>query len=175
MLDRNTLLQEFVVPVQSLSCVLLFATPWMAAHQVSLFFTISQSLLKLMSIESMIPCNHLILGHLLLLLPSASGSFPKSQLFASGGQSTRASASASVLPMNIQGWFPLGLTGLISLLSKRLSRLSSSAPQFKGISSSNAYSGLISFRIDWFDLLVIPGTLKSLLRCHNSKAFYYKG
>ena len=76
-----------------------------------------------MSIESVMPSNHLILCHPLLLLPSifpTSRSFLTSQLFASGGQSIGASASASVLPMNIQGWFPLRLTGLISLLSKGL-------------------------------------------------------
>ena len=91
-----------------------------AAHQASLSFTISMSLLKLMSIELVMPSNHFILCCLLLLLPSIfppSGSFPVNQLFASGGQSIRASASASVLPMNIQGWFPLGLTGLIDLLA----------------------------------------------------------
>ena len=101
--------------VKSLSCVQLFATPWTAAHQPSLSFTISQSWLKFMSIESVMPSNHLILCHPLLLLPSIFPSirffFPMSQLFASGGQSIGASASASVLPMNIQGWFPLGLTG----------------------------------------------------------------
>ena len=68
-----------------------------------------------------------------LLLPSASGSFPKSQLFASGGPSTRASASASVLPMNIQGWFPLGLTGFISLQSKGLSRIFSSNTKYPSV------------------------------------------
>ena len=94
------------VVVQSLSCIRLFATPCTAARQASLSFTISQSLLKLMSIESVMPSNYLILCHLLLLLPQsfpASGSFPMSQFFASGGQSIGASASASVLPVNIQG------------------------------------------------------------------------
>ena len=78
-----------------------------------------------MSIELVLPSNHLILCHP-LLLPSifrASGSFPVSQLFISGSQSIGASASGSVLPMNIQSWFPLGLTGLISLQSKRPSRI----------------------------------------------------
>ena len=87
--------------VQSLS----HATPWTVAHQDSLSLTVSQSLLKLMSIESAMPSNHLILCHPLLLLPSifrASGSLPLSQLFTSGGQSLGASASASVFPMNIQ-------------------------------------------------------------------------
>ena len=79
---------------------------------------------ELMSIESVMPSNHLILCHPLLLLPSiflASGSFPMSQLFTSGGQSIGASASASVHLMNIQGWFLLELTALISLQSKGLS------------------------------------------------------
>ena len=76
-----------VVAVQSLSHVQLSATPRTAARQASLSFTISLSLLKLMSIESVMPSNHLILCRLLLLLPSASGSFPVSQLFTSGGQS----------------------------------------------------------------------------------------
>ena len=112
-----------IVVVQSLSHVQLFATPWTAARQVSLSFTISQSLLKLMSIESVIPSNHLFFCHPLFLLLSifpASGSFLMSQLFASGGQSIGASASASVLPINIHDWLPLGLTGLISLQSKGL-------------------------------------------------------
>ena len=112
--------------VQPFSCVRLFATPWTAAHQASLSITISRSLLKLMSIESVMPSNSLILCHpLLLCLQSfpASGSFPVNRLLASGSQSTGASASASVLPMNIHDWFPLGLTGLISLLLKGLSRV----------------------------------------------------
>ena len=91
--------------VQLLSCVQLFVTPWTAAHQASLFFTISRSLFKLMSTESMMPSNHLILCRPLLLPPSifsSSGSFPMSQFFASGGQSIGVSASASVLPVNIQ-------------------------------------------------------------------------
>ena len=106
------------------SCMTL-RPPWTAAGQASLSFTTSQGLLKLMSIELMMPSNLLILCRPLLLLLSfpASGSFPMSRLFASGCQRTGASASASVLPKNIQGWFPLGLTGLISLLSKGLSRV----------------------------------------------------
>ena len=86
--------------VQSLSRVRLFAAPWTAAHQASLSITNSQSLLKLMSVESVMPSKHLILCHPLLLLPSifpASGAFPRSQFFASGGQSIGASASASVV------------------------------------------------------------------------------
>ena len=111
--------------VQSLSHVQLFATPWTAACQASLSITISQSPLKLMSRESVMPSNHLILCHPLLLLPSifpASESFLMSQFFPSG-QSTGASGSASVLPMNIQDWFSLGWTGLISLQSKGPSRV----------------------------------------------------
>ena len=99
--------------VQSLSHVQLFASPWTAAHQPSLSITISQSLIKLMSIELVKPSNHLILCYPLLLPPSifpASGSFPMSQLFVSDGQCTGVSASASVLPMNIQDWFALGWT-----------------------------------------------------------------
>jgi len=110
--------------VQSLRRVWLFVIPWTAALQASLSFTISHSLLKLMSIELVMPSNHLVLCHSLLLLPS--GSFSVSRFFASAGQSTGPSASASVLPINIQGWFPLVLTGLISLLSKGLSRVFSS-------------------------------------------------
>ena len=101
-------------------------TPWTAACRASLSIINSQSLLKLMSIESVIPSNHLILCRPLLLLPQsflASGSFQMSQFFASGGQSTGVPASASVLPMNIQDRFPLGWTGWISLQSKGLSRV----------------------------------------------------
>ena len=114
------------------------AIPWNAAHQASLSFTVSQSLLKFRSIESVMLSNHLILCFSLLLLPSsfpALGTFPMSRLFASGGQSIGVSASASVLPMNIQDWFTLGWTGLISLLSKGLFQKSSSAPQFESINS----------------------------------------
>ena len=120
--------------VQSLR-VRLFATPWTAARQASLSITNSQSLPKLMSIESVMPSHHLILGHpLLLRLQSflASRSFPMSQFFASGGH-------------NI-GSFSLN------------------------ISPSNEHPGLISFRMDWLDLLAVQGTLKSLLQHHSSKA-----
>ena len=109
--------------VQLLSCVRLFATPWNAACQASLSIP-NSCLPKLMSIESVMPSSHLILCHPLFLPPSifpASGSFPVSQLFTSGDQSIGVSASASVLPMNIQDWFPLRLTSLISLLSRGLS------------------------------------------------------
>ena len=98
--------------VQLLSRVQLVATPWTAAHQASLSITNSQSLLKLTSIELVMPSNHLILCRSLLLLPSI---FPSIRVFASGGQSIGVPASASVLPMNIQDWFPLGGTGWISL------------------------------------------------------------
>ena len=118
-----------LIVVQLLSCVQLFATPWTAACQASLSFTISWSLLRIMSVDSEIPSNHLILCCPLLLLPSIFPSirfFPNSQLFASGGQSIGASASTSVRPMNIQSSFPLGLAGLISLWSKGLLRVFSS-------------------------------------------------
>ena len=117
---------HLVVFVQLLSHVQLFATPWTTASQASLSFTISLSLLKLMSIESGMPFKHFILWHAFLLLPSVFPSirvFSSSRLFPSGCQSIGASASASVLQINIQGWFPLGLTGLISLLSKGLSKV----------------------------------------------------
>ena len=105
--------------VQPLSCVWLFSTPWTAACQASLSFAISQSLLRLTSIQSVMLSNHLILCCPLLLWPSIfPSSFPMSWLFSSGSQSIRASPSASVLPMNIQGWFPLRLTDLTSLLFK---------------------------------------------------------
>ena len=114
---------RIVIVVQSLSSTWLFATPWSAACQASLSFIISHTLLKLMSIESVMPSNNLIVCCPLLLWPSFSalGSLPVSQLFASGGQST--GASALVLAMNIHGWFPLGLPSLISLKSKGLSRV----------------------------------------------------
>ena len=96
--------------VQLLSRVWLFVTPWTAAHQTSLSITNSQSLLKLLSIESVMPSNHLILCRPLLLPPSIFPSirvFSNGQFFTSDGQSIGASALASVLPMNIQDWFPL--------------------------------------------------------------------
>ena len=121
---------EPLVLVRSLSHVQLFVIPLPAAYQASLSFTISQSLLRLMSTESVMPPNRLILcPPFLFHLPSfpASGSFPVSHLFISGDQSIGASASASVPPMKIQVRFPLGLTDLI-LLSKGLSRAFSSTP-----------------------------------------------
>ena len=113
--------------------------------QALLSFTISRSLLKLMSIELVMPYNHLILCRPLLLPPSifsASGSFLISQLFASGDQSTGASASSSVFPMNIQDCFPLELTGLIFLQSRDSQE--SSTSQLKNINSSGAQVSLCS-------------------------------
>ena len=121
------------VSIQLLGCVQLFVTPWTAAHKASLSITNSWSLLKLISIELVIPSNHLILCRPLLLLPQsfpALGSFPKGQFFASHGRSAGAPASASVLPMNTQNgflqdwlvWFPC---------SPRDTQESSPTPQFK--------------------------------------------
>ena len=112
--------------VQLLSHVQLFATPWITAHQAFLSITNSRSLLKLMSIELVIPSSHLILCHPLSSCPqspSALGSSPMSQLFSWSGQSIGVSASASVLPMNTQDWSPLGWTGWISLQSTGFSRV----------------------------------------------------
>jgi len=133
--SRSTEWQDIsvVVVVQSLS--LVFATPWIAASQASLCFTVSWSLLKLMSIESVIPFSHLILCRPLLLLPSI---FPSLRVF------------SNELDLRIT-W-----------------------PEYWSFSFSispySEYSGLISFRIDWFDLLTVQGTLKSLLQHHNSKS-----
>ena len=122
------------VPVQSLSHIRLFATPWTAAHQASLPITNSQSYSNSCPLiqwchptisSSVIPFS----SHLQSF--PASGSFPMSLFFASGGQSTGVSASASVLPMNIQDWFPLGWTGWISLKSKGLSRVFSNTTDQK--------------------------------------------
>ena len=112
--------------VQSLSHVQLFATPWTAAYQASLSITNSWSLHTLMSIESVMPSNHLILcGPLLLLppIPLSIRSFPMSQFFSWGSQSTGVSALASVLPKNTQGWFPSEWTAWISLQFKGLWRV----------------------------------------------------
>ena len=107
--------------VQSLSCVQLFVMPWTEVRQASLSITNSRSLLKLMSIESVTPSNHLTLCRPLLLWPSVIPSI--SVFFTSGGQSIGVSSSASVLPMNIQDWSPLKWTGWISLESKGVSRV----------------------------------------------------
>ena len=127
-------LPNLEVVVWLLSCVRLFATSWIAACQAPLSFTISWSLLRLMSIESVMPSNHLILCHPLsscLHSFPASGSFPLSHLFTSGGQSIGVSASTAVLPMNTQDWFPLGWTDWISLQSEGLSRVFSNITLLK--------------------------------------------
>ena len=113
----------YFVVVQSLSCVQLFAIPWPAAHQASLSFSISWSLLKLMSVESVMPSNHLILCHILFLLPSI---VPRVRVFSSeSGVYIRwtkyGSFNLSISPSSEYS-SPLGLTGLISLLSKRFPR-----------------------------------------------------
>ena len=118
----------------SQSCLTL-CDPMDSAHQASPSFTISQSLLKLMSIESVMPSNHLIHCHPLLLLPSV---FPSSRVF----------CNESVLCNRWPKYWSFSFS----------------------ISPSNEYSGLISFRIDWFDLLAVQGTLKSLLQHHSLKA-----
>ena len=110
-------------------------TPWTVAFQASLSFTISRNLLKLMSIEWMMPSNHLILCHSLLLLPSI---FPSIRIF----------SSESALHIRWPKYWSFSFS----------------------ISPSNEYSGLISFRMDWLDLLAVQGTLKSLLQHHSSKA-----
>ena len=120
--------------VQSFSRVLLFATLWTAAHQASLSITNSRSLLKLMSIELVMPSNHLILCHP-LLLPSV---VPSIRIF----------SSESVLHNRWPKYWSFSFS----------------------ISPSNEYSGLISFRMDWLDLLAVQGTLKSFLQHHSSKA-----
>ena len=116
--------------VQLLTCAQLFVTPWTTGRQASLSFTLSNSLL--MSCPLSRWCHPTISSSVAPLSSCpqsfpASGSFPVSQFFASSGQSI--GASASVLPMNVQDWFPLGLTGLISLLSKRFPRVFSSTVQ----------------------------------------------
>ena len=131
-----------VVLLQSLSHVRLFVTPWTAAYQSCLSITISQSLLKFMSIESVMLSNHLILCCPLLLLPSV---FPSIRVFSNGP------------------WcFSSGLALCITWPKYWSFSFS--------ISPSNKYSGLISFKIDWFDLLAIRGTLKNLLKHRNLKA-----
>ena len=120
--------------VQLISHVWLFVNPWTIAHQASLSFSISQTLLKLMSIESVMPSNHLILCHPLLLLPL---------IFLS----IRVFSKESALRIRRPKYWSFSFS----------------------ISPSNVYSGLISFRIDWFDL-AIQGTLKRLLQHHSSKA-----
>ena len=133
----------------------------MAAHQASLSFTNSWSLLKLMSIESPMPSNHLILCHPLLLLPSIFPSirffFTMRSLFPAGGRSSEASASASILTMNIQGWFPLGLTGLIFFLSKGLLRIFSNTTAWKHLLQCSAF-----FTVQLSHLYTITGKTTAL-------------
>ena len=126
-----------VVIIQLLSHVQLFGTSWTAAHQASLSFSTSWSLLKLMSVDPVMPSNHLILYHPLLLLHlifSSIRSFPVSQLFKSGGQRIGVSASASVLPMNIRVDF-LKDWLICSPCCSRVYQESSPTPQFESISS----------------------------------------
>ena len=154
--------------VQLLSFVRLSVTPWTAAHKASLFFTIYWSLLKLMPTESVMPSNLLILCRPLFLLSSI---FPSIRVFSSELALCIivASASASVFPMNIPGWFPLGWTGLISLLSKRLSRVFSSTAvwkhQFFGdqpnvvqLSHSYMITGVCLVRVKYMALFSSPGS-----------------
>ena len=121
--------------VQSFSCVRLFATPWTAARQASLSITNSWSLLKLISIESVMPSNHLILCRPLILPPSI---FPSIRVF----------SNESVIHIRWPNYWSFSFI----------------------ISPSNKYSGLISLRIDWLDLLAVQGTLKSFLQHQSSKA-----
>ena len=126
-MNKEKTLELVVVVIQSISHVWLFATPWPAACQPPLSTTIYWSLLVFRSIESVMLPNHLITPFFYCLqsIP-ASGSLRMNWFFGSGRQSIGASASSSVLPMNIQSWFPLGLTGLISLLFKGFSSIFSS-------------------------------------------------
>ena len=124
--ETGKIKKSIISSVQSLSHVRLFATPWIAARQVSLSITNSRSSLRLTSIESVLPSSHLILcGPLLFLPPTppASESFPVSQLCTWGGQSTGVSAVASFLPKKSQGWSPSEWTGWISNLPGSKSKL----------------------------------------------------
>ena len=124
--------------VQSLSPVWLFATPWIAARQASLSITNSQSSIRLMSIESVMPSSHVVPFSSFPQSLPASKSFPMSQLFTWGGQSTGVSTLASFLPKKSQGWSPQnGLVG--SPFSPRASKESSPTPQFKSFNSSALY------------------------------------
>ena len=122
--------------VQPLSRIRLFATPWTVAHQASLSITNSRGLLKLMSIESVMPSNHLILCHPLLLQPSI---FPSIRVF----------SKESVLHIRWPKYWSFS------------------------ISPCNEHPGLISFRMDWLDLLAVQGTLRSLLQHHRSKHQFF--
>ena len=125
--------------VQSLSCVRLFATSWIAAHQASLSITNSRSLLRLMPIESVLPSSHLILCCPLLLLPPIP-------------PSVRVFSSESALHIRWPKYWSFSFS----------------------ISPSNEHPGLISFRMDWLDLLAVQGILKSLLQHHSSKASVFR-
>ena len=136
--------------VQSLSRVQLFATPWTAARQASLSITNSRSLLKLTSIELVRPSNHLIFCHPLLLRPSIFSSIRVfSNELALRIRRPKYWSFRSVLPMNIQGWFPLGLNGLISLQSKRLSRIFSNTTVQKHNSSAISFLYSPSLTSNW--------------------------
>ena len=124
-----------VASVQFLSCIRLFVTPWTATFQASLSITNSESLPKLMSIELVMPSNHLFFCHPLLLLPSI---FPSISIF----------SNESALHIRWPQYWSCSFS----------------------ISPSNEYSGLISFRMDWLDLLAVQGTFKSLLQHHSSEA-----
>ena len=123
---HNWVTKHTDVVVQSLSHVWLLATPWTTVRQASLSFSISRSLLKLMSVELVMPSNYFLLccPHLFLrsVFPSITV-FSKELALHINGASASASASTSVLPVNVQGWFPLGWTGLISLQCQGLSRV----------------------------------------------------
>ena len=134
-LENRSSLAAFLFFLQLPNLVWLFGTPWTETHQVSLSFTISWSLLKLMSFELVMPSNHLIFCCPLLLLPSI---FLTIKVF----------SSESALCIRWPKYWSLSFS----------------------ISPSNAYSGLISSRMDWLDLLAVQGTLKSLLQHHSSKA-----
>ena len=131
---EGKLWQTWFSSVQSLNYVWLFVTPWTAAHQASLSITNSRSLLKLMSIESLMPSNHLILCHPLLLLPSI---FPSIRVF----------SNESILHVRWPKYWSFSFN----------------------ISPSTEHPGLISFRVDWLDLLAVQGTLKSLLPPNSTK------
>ena len=127
-------MKQTISSVQSSGCVQLFVTPWIAAHQASLSITNSRSLLKLISFESVMPSNHLILCSPLLLLPSI---FPR----------TRVYSNVSVLHIRRPKYWSFSFN----------------------ISPSNEHPGLISFRMNWLDILAVQGTHKSLLQHHTSK------
>ena len=157
------------IVVHSLGCVWLFATPWTAAHQAPLSFTVSWGLLKHMSIDSVMLFKHLTLCHPFSSCPQsfpATGSFPMSWLFALSGQNI--GASASVLPINIQSWFSLGLTGLISLPSKGLSKIFSSTSIWK----HQFFSTQTSLGSTLTCLGLSQGTVKTDYQLSTTKTFW---